>query len=452
MSRSRGIEMCEGSLWKNLFFFSVPLMFAQILEVLFNLSDVAVVGKFADYTALGAVGSTTILVTLYTGFLIGMGSGVTVVVAHSLGQGNTEYTKKSIFSALVACGAVGIVVAIAAFVLCNPLLNVLNTKLELFSQASLYLKIYSLGFPAMAIYNFGNGVLSARGDTKRPLMYLSISGVVNVILNLFFVIVCHRAADGVAIASAISQYLSALLIVLHLRKRDDICKLDVDKELFDQSACKDILKIGIPAGIQSAIFAIANLFVQKGVNSFDAVVVSGNSAASNADTIVFNVMAAFYTGCASFVSKNWGAGNKDRMLKSYFVALFYSFMAGAIFGGALFFFGNYFLSFFTNDASVITAGTEKLKVMAFSYCLSAFMDCTIAASRGIGKSIAPIVIVILGSCVFRVVWIYTIFAYFHTITSLYLLYPCSWVITAIAEIICFIYSYKKVTKAMEGYI
>lgn len=452
MSRSHGIEMCEGSLWKNIFLFSIPLMFAQILEVLFNLSDVAVVGKFSSYTALGAVGSTTILVTLYTGFLIGMGSGVTVIVAHSLGQGNQEHTIKNVYSACIACGIVGIVICLISLLLTNPLLTILNTKSELFSQASLYLMIYSLGFPAMAIYNYGNGVLSACGDTKRSLMYLSVAGIVNVILNLFFVIVCHRAADGVAIASVIAQYISALLVVLHLLKREDLCKLHWNKELFDENACKEILKIGIPAGIQNAIFAIANLFVQKAVNSFDAVVVSGNSAASNADTIVYNILAAFHTGCSSFVSKNWGAGKSDRMLKSYFISLFYSFSAGVICGVLLLLFGQYFLSLFTSDASVIVAGNEKLRVMAFSYCLSSFMDCTIAASRGMGKSIAPMIIVIVGSCVFRVIWVYTIFAYFHSITSLYLLYPCSWILTAIAEMTYFFYSYKKVRKIMKNYL
>lgn len=188
----QSIQMCEGSLWKNIFFFSVPLMFAQILEVLFNLSDVAIVGKFADYTALGAVGSTTILVSLYTGFLIGMGSGVTVVIAHCLGAQKNALTKKNICSAFVACGVVGILICLISFFSTDIMLNVLNTKQELFQQAALYLKIFSLGFPAMALYNYGNGVLSACGDTKRPLMYLTVAGIANVILNLFFVIVFYN--------------------------------------------------------------------------------------------------------------------------------------------------------------------------------------------------------------------------------------------------------------------
>lgn len=445
----QSIQMCEGSLWKNIFFFSVPLMFAQILEVLFNLSDVAIVGKFADYTALGAVGSTTILVSLYTGFLIGMGSGVTVVIAHCLGAQNNALTKKNICSAFVACGVVGILICLISFFSTDIMLNVLNTKQELFQQAALYLKIFSLGFPAMALYNYGNGVLSACGDTKRPLMYLTVAGIANVILNLFFVIVFHRAADGVAIASVIAQYLSAGLILAHLKSREDICKLVVEPSLFDRHAFMRVMELGVPAGLQNAIFAIANLFVQKAVNSFDAIVVSGNSAANNADTIVYNVLAAFHTGCSSFVSKNYGAGNVGRMMKSYLIALFYSFSSGVLFGGLLLIFGNTFLSLFTNDALVMQSGMEKLRIMAFSYCLSSFMDCTIAASRGIGKSILPTIIVMIGSCAFRVLWVYTIFAQFHTITSLYLLYPCSWTLTAIVEIAYFLYSFRKIKQMMQ---
>ena len=445
----RKITMTEGSLWSNIFFYSIPLMCSQILEVLFNLSDVAVVGKFSSYTALGAVGSTSILVTLFIGFLIGMGTGVTVRVAHKLGQQDEDGTRKAITSSFYVCLIVGIIVGISCFLFSGTLLRMLNTKEELFDQAVLYLKIYAIGLPAMGIYNFGNGVLSAKGETKRPLMYLTFAGILNVILNLFFVIGCGRAADGVAMASAIAQYVSAILVMYHILHREDSCKLSLAFTNLDLNISKSIIEIGFPAGVQNAIFAIANLFVQMSVNSFDAVMVSGNSAAQNADTLIFNLMAAFYTGCASFVSCNYGAGKKDRMLKSYFISLFYSFMAGAISGILLFFFGRQFLSLFTNEEMVMEAGMQRLKIMAFSYMISAFMDCTIGACRGIGKSIAPMIIVILGSCVFRVVWVYTIFAHFHTIPSLYLLYAFSWAITGIAEIICFAYNYKKVTKIMK---
>lgn len=444
LKKKHTIEMTSGSLWKNIFLFSVPLMFAQILEVMFNLSDVAVVGRFADYKALGSVGSTTLLVTLFTGFLIGMGSGVNVQTALALGAKDKKKVESTIHTSVVLCTIIGFAIGTVCFLFAEPMLSMMNTKPELINAAVRYLKIYSLGMPAMAIYNYGNGVLSANGDTKRPLIYLTIAGILNVILNLFFVIVCHLAASGVAMASAIAQYVSAILIIRNLLRREDDSRLHISKIRVDKLTARAVLVLGIPAGIQNAIFALANLFVQTGVNSFDAVMVSGNSAAANADALIYNVMAAFYTGCSSFIGQNRGAGNKKRMLQTYFISLFYSFTIAAILGSLLFFFGRQFLGIFATESAVIDAGMQRIRIMGFSYAVSAFMDCAIAASRGIGKSIAPTVIVILGSCVFRVIWIYTIFAYFHTIASLYLLYVFSWSITAVAEIIYFKISFSKI--------
>lgn len=451
MTKQKTIDMTEGSLPKNILFFSLPLMLTQMLEVLFNLSDVAIVGKYADYIALGAVGSTTLLVSLFTGILIGIGSGVNVRVAHRLGaqkaDGDTSATARTIYTAFAVCGVIGIIVCLVCGIFARPMLEALNTKDELIDGAVLYLHIYSLGMPAMALYNFGNGVLSACGDTKRPLVYLSAAGVLNVLLNLFFVIVCKMAADGVALASVIAQYVSAGLILRRLLTTDDSCRLRLSHRLFDKKACKGVLMIGIPTGMQNAIFAVANLFVQTGVNHFDAIMVSGNSAAANADTLIFNVMSAFYTACASFISRNHGAGKNDRIMKTYGISLAYSFAAGAVFGGSLLLFGRQFLSLFTNEPRVVEAGMQRVMIMGWSYCISAFMDCTIAASRGIGRSVAPTVIVIMGSCVFRVIWVYTVFAHFMTISSLYLLYSFSWAITAAAEIAYFMHSCKKFIKA-----
>ena len=436
-TKTKAIKMTSGSLWRNLFLFSVPLMFAQILEVMFNLSDVAVVGRFADYKALGSVGSTTLLVTLFTGFLIGMGSGVNVQTALALGAKNRKNIEKTVHTSFILCAVIGLVVAVFCYFFAEGMLSLMNTKPELLDAAVRYLKIYALGMPAMAVYNFGNGVMSASGDTKRPLIYLTIAGILNVLLNLFFVIVCQMAASGVAMASAIAQYVSATLIIISLLRRQDACRLQIAKIRLSKETAKQVLMMGIPAGIQNAIFAIANLFVQTGVNSFDTIMVSGNSAAANADALIYNVMAAFYTGCTSFMGQNRGAGNRKRMVKSYFISLFYSFMIGAVLGILLVVFGRQFLGIFATEPAVIDAGMQRIRIMGFSYAVSAFMDCTIAGARGLGKSVAPTVIVILGSCVFRVIWIFTVFAHFHTITSLYLLYVFSWSITAVAEIIYF---------------
>lgn len=449
-SHPQAIEMTSGSIWKNMLIFSLPLILAQVLQVLFNLSDVAVAGKFADYKALGAVGSTSLLVSLFIGFLLGMGNGVNVCAARRLGAGDERGTERTVCSSFMMCFLIGTIVGLLCFVFSRPLLELLHTKDEFIDGAELYLKIYSLGMPAMGIFNFGNGVLSACGETKRPLTYLTIAGVLNVILNLFFVIVCGKAADGVAIASVIAEYLSAFLIVRHLVTRRDSCRLRFSRSYIDAGCCRNVLMLGIPSGIQSAIFAVANLFVQSGVNSFDAMLVSGNSAAANADTLIYNVMAAFYLGCSSFVSRNLGAGEYGRVKKSCIVGLVYSFAVGALLGGLLLIFGREFLSVFANEPEVIDCGMERIRIMGWSYAISALMDCPIAASRGIGKTVVPTVIVIIGSCVFRVAWVYTVFAYFRTITSLYLLYSFSWVITAAAEITYFVICYKRMVKLAES--
>ena len=418
-------------------------MLSNILQVLFNMSDIAVVGHFAGSMALGSVGSTSTLVTMFTGFLIGLSGGINVLTALYLGARNRQATSCTIHSAAIISLVIGFVLALAGIGFSRPLLTLLNTKEELIDGAVLYLQIYFTGIPALAMYNFGNAVFSAAGDTKRPLRYLAAAGVLNVVLNLFFVIVLHMDVAGVGAASAISQYISAILIIRALFCSKESYRLELHSLHLHPDKAKDILRIGIPSGMQNTIFAIANLFIQVGVNSFSAVMVAGHSAAANADALIYDMMAAFYIACASFMSQNFGAGRRDRVLKSYLVSLAYSFGVGLVIGLLLILFGRPFLSLFTSDPQVIAAGMKRLSIMGFSYCVSAFMDCTIAASRALGKSLVPTAIVILGSCVFRVVWVYTVFAYFKTIPSLYLLYILSWSITAVAEIVYFLRVYRQ---------
>lgn len=436
-------DMTEGRLGKQIFVFSLPLMLSNVLQVLFNMTDIAVVGRFAGSAALGSVGSTAILITLFTGFLIGVGGGINVLVARSAGARAARDVREFVHTSALLSLLIGLSLAVLGLVFSRGLLELLGTKDELIDGATVYLRIYLLGMPALAVYNFGNAVLSAVGDTRRPLYFLSVAGVLNVLLNLFFVIVCRLDVAGVAIASVIAQYVSAFLVVLALCTSQEMYALRFSALRIHPKKARCVLALGIPAGLQNAIFAIANLFIQAGVNTFDATMVEGNSAATNADALVYDVMAAFYTACASFMGQNFGAGKRDRVLKSYFISLAYSFGIGAALGLLLVLFGRQFLALFTTESAVIDAGMARLTVMGCSYALSAFMDCTIAASRGLGKSFVPTVIVILGSCVFRVIWVYTIFAYFHTITSLYLLYAFSWGITSVAEIAYFVHCYRK---------
>ena len=444
--KSNTKSLTEGPLAKQILLVSLPLALSNLLQVLFNMSDIAVVGRFAGSTALGAVGSTSIFVTLFTGFLIGLSNGINVLVARFYGARHTDDVRRTVHSALVVSLIAGVVLLFVGLLGSPALLRLLNTKEDLLPGAILYLRVYFLGMPALALYNFGNAIFSAIGDTKKPLYFLSIAGVLNILLNLFFVIVCKLDVVGVALASAISQCVSAGLILHALTQVQDCYALHFREARLDPAMTRSILALGLPAGFQNAVFAIANLFIQAGVNSFDSLMVKGNSAAANADNLIYDCMAAFYMACASFMSQNYGAGKPDRVKKSYFISLVYSFGVGLVLGGALFLFGREFLALFTTESAVIDAGMKRVGVMGFAYCISAFMDCTIAASRGLGKTVVPTVIVVLGSCVFRVIWVYTIFAHFHTIPSLYLLYPCSWALTAIAEIFYFAHSYKESMK------
>ena len=450
MRTSEPLSLTEGRLLPSIVRFSVPLMLSNVLQVLFNMSDVAVVGRFAGPEALGAVGSTTILVTLFTGFLIGMGSGVNAVTARWLGAGRPRDVSETVHTSAILLLAAGAALGLCGFALTPALLGWLGTKEVLLDGAIRYLRIYLLGMPAMAVFNFGGGVLSATGDTKRPLRFLAIAGVLNVLLNLLFVIAFHMAERGVALASALSQYVSAALVVLSLIHRDEAVGLRAGLLRVSPEKARQVLRLSIASGCQNAIFALANLFIQASVNSFDAVMVEGNAAAANADALVYDVMAAFYTACTSFMSQNYGARRPERVRRSYTISLGLSFGVAAVMSALLVLLGRPFLSLFTKDAAVAEAGLIRLRVMGCSYAFSALMDCTIAASRGLGKSAVPTVIVILGSCVFRVIWVYTVFAHFHTILSLYLLYIFSWTITGAAELYYFVRCYRIRMGAITG--
>lgn len=405
---SKSHDLTHGPLVQQIILFSLPLMATNVLQVLFNMSDVAVVGQFAGPEALGSVGSTSILVSLFTGFLIGMGSGVNVVVARYIGARHDQDVHEAVHTSLILSLIVGVIIMALGFLFTPAMLSMLGTKPVLMAGAVSYLRIY----------------------------FLSMAGVINILLNLFFVIVCHLSAAGVALASIISQYISAALVILSLRRSGSVVRLERSMLRIEPHKAKQVLSLSIPAGLQNAIFAIANLFIQAGVNSFDELMVEGNAAAANADALVYDVMAAIYTACSSFMSQNYGAGKRKRIIHSYFISMVFSFGIALVMSALLVIFGRQFLGIFTNVEEVAQAGMIRLRIMGCSYAFSAFMDCTIAANRGLGKSFVPTVIVIMGSCVFRIIWVYTVFAYFHTIESLYLLYIVSWAITATAEMIC----------------
>ncbi len=441
-------DMTEGKLHGKIVRFALPLIMTNFLQLFFNMADLAVAGQFAGAMALGAVGSTTTSVWLFTGFLIGVANGVNVIVARYLGARDTKGVVRAVHTALLLCLTVGILSMAAGLLGSTPLLKLLGTRPELLTDAARYLKICALGFPALALYNFGNATLSAAGDTKTPLFFLSVSGVVNVILNLIFVIFFRLGVVGVALATTISQYLSAFLILRVLIRTPGLLNLRMSELKLDRGMTRAILGVGIPMGLQSLIFNISNLFLQAGLNTFDAITVAGSTAAGNADNIAYNVFLAFYTAASSFISQNFGAKQPKRILHSYLICQAYSVTIALVLGLIFFFFGEGFLSIFNREPAVIAAGMERLRVMALAFTLSAVMDCVTYAVRGLGKNLVPTVLMILGVGVFRIVWILFIFPHRHTLAMLYALYPVSWGLTAVMEVVYFLAVYKKESKRM----
>ena len=436
-------RMSQGNLPFQILLFSLPLVASNLLQVLFHMADIAVVGRFAGSLSLAAVGSTATAVTLFTGVLIGIGGGVNALIARYYGARNHVQLRRTVHSSAILCLLFGIGMLLFGLFGSRPLLTLLGTRPELLDRATLYMQIYFCGMPALALFNFGNAVYSAIGNTRKPLCYLLLSGVMNVALNLFFVIVLRLDVAGVALASIISQYVSAALILLALLRSGEVYSLRFGELRLHGRNCREILALGVPSGLQNGIFYVANMFIQSGVNTFDTVMVAGNSAAANSDGLVYDAMAAFYTACSSFIGMNYGAGKRDRVRQSYIICLVYSCVIGGVMGIGLVWLGPVFLGLFTTDAAVIEAGMARLTVMGFSYAISGFMDNAIAGCRGLGKSFVPMIIVISGSCIFRILWVIFVFGHFGTITSLYLVYAFSWTITAIFETWHFIRSYRK---------
>jgi len=437
-------DLTRGSLWKQVLLVGIPLILSNILQITFNMADVAIVGRFSGTLALGSVGSTSILISTITGILIGLAGGITVMTARYIGARDITMVRKTVHTALLVSLLIGTSLLFFGVFCAEWILRLLNTKEELLEGAILYCKIYFLGMPAMGLYNFGHAVFSAAGDTKRPLRYLTLSGVVNIVLNLFFVVVCRMSVDGVALASILSQYLSAFLVVRALFQEHADYSLRFSEIRFSPRCAKDILAIGIPSALQNCIFGLSNLFIQTAVNTFDAIVVSGISAATHADAFISNVWYGFCVACSSFIGQNFGARNKKRVLQSYWVSQIYALASGTLLGILLTIFGRSFLSIFTRDAAAIEAGMYRITILGLSYALATFLDCTMCASRALGKTMIPAVIVIFGSCIFRVIWVLTIFAHFRTLASLYLLYTASWLITATAEFLYFMHIYRKI--------
>ena len=440
----------EGCIWKGMLLFALPIMLGSLLQQLYNTADAVIVGRALGKAALASVGGSSARISnLLVNAFVALSSGASVIVAQHFGARDTQRVRRSICTAMLLSVVCGILLMVLGITSARQLLVWMQTTPETLDASASYLRIFFLGMVPTMLYNMGSGILRAMGDSKRPLYYLFVCVVANIALDLLFVIVFQWGIEGAAAATALSQVVCAALVVRALRRLPEEQRLLYDREELDRGILRRMLHVGIPAALQSSMYGIANIVLQVGINMLGTDSMAGWTAFNKFDDYYWPISNAIGIAVMTYVGQNFGAGKKDRMRASYRISLIYSFGTGLIAGGLLLTFGRQFLSIFTKNPAEIEDGMQRLVVMGASYAVSSFMDCTIAASRGLGKSFVPTVIVISGSCVFRVAWIYTVFEHFHTVASLYLLYPCSWILTAIAEIIYYIITYKKISKRLD---
>lgn len=440
------MDMCEGPLLKKMLFFALPLMFSSMLQLLFNAADTIVVGQFCGDNSLGAVGSNGALINLLTNVFIGLSVGANVLVAKFYGAGNKESLHDTVHTAVLMSLVCGVVLLVIGEVFARQLLILMKTPSGILDLSTTYLRIYFLGMPAMMFYNFGSAILRAVGDTKRPLYYLSFAGVVNAGLNLLLVIVCRLDVAGVAIATVISQLISAVLVLRCLLKDSGSVRLSIKELHINKHILGKILRIGLPAGFQGSIFSLSNVVIQSSVNTFGEIVVSGNSAAANIEGFVYMAMNAFHHTTLSFTGQNYGAGNMKRVRKTLLLGQACVTVTGLVFGQLVVFFGRPLLSIYTDTPEAIAAGMVRLTIICGTYFLCGNMDVMVGSLRGIGYAVMPMIVSLVGACGLRLLWIATVFRVpqYHTIDTVYLSYPVSWAITTLVHVVCFVIVWKKI--------
>ena len=433
------MDMTEGPVLTKILMFSIPLMFSSVLQILFNAADIVVVGKFVGDTALAAVGSNSALINLVTNLFIGLSIGANVIVARYFGGKQNENTSIAVHTSIALGFISGIILTLIGIIGAPFFLRIMLTPEDVLPQAVLYLRILFAGITSMMLYNFGSAVLRAVGDTKRPLYFLLLAGIINVILNLFFVIVLKMSVAGVALATILSQALSCVLVLWCLTKEDSAIKLNFSKIRINKIKFIQILKIGLPAGFQGVVFALSNTVIQSSVNSFGSVVMAGSAAAQNIEGIVYFAMNSFYQASITFTSQCYGAKKFARINRVLAMSLLCVVAAGLICGHGLLFSGYRILGIFSSNSQVIVAGMNRLSVILSTYFLCGIMDVLVGALRGIGYSVLPMVVSLVGSCLLRLLWLATVFQMerFHTTTTVYLSYPISWAITLSVHAVCF---------------
>lgn len=438
--------MCNGPLLGKIIVFYVPLMLSGVLQLLFNAADIIVVGQFAGDEALAAVGSTSSLINLLVNVFIGLSVGTNVLVARFYGAGQKNELSAMVHTSVLTSLISGVLLVFVGFFMAKPALKLMGVPEDVIGMSILYIRIYFAGMPVMMAYNFGSAILRAVGDTKRPLYYLFAAGVVNVVLNLIFVVFFHMSVGGVALATVISQGLSAFLVLRCLAKTPSDYQLKLRLLRIEKDKLVKMIQIGIPAGLQGALFSVSNVLIQSSVNSFGKIAMAGNTAASNIEGFVYTAMNALHQSAISFTGQNFGARKFDRIRRIMIICLSLVIGVGLVLGNGAYFAGGTLLKLYTDNPEAISFGVLRLSVICTTYCLCGMMDVMVGVIRGMGYGIMPMLVSLTGACLFRVVWIFTIFQKIRTLECLYVSYPISWALTFAAHVICFLVVFRKEKK------
>lgn len=437
------IDMCHGPLFGKIILFALPLTLTYILQLLFNAADLIIIGHYAHYNAMAAVGATMNLNSLVINIFIGLSVGTNVVTARYIGANEPEKVRRAVHTSMTVALYGGIALMFIGLAVAKPLLVLMRTPEEILSLSCTYIWICFCAIPFIMIYNFGCAVLRSVGDTRRPLFFLIIAGIVNVILNLFFVIVCGMDVGGIALATAISHGIAAGLILRTLLTSQGICYLRLKELGIDREIFSDILKIGVPAGLQSSCFAISNMTIQSSINSFGALAMAGTTAVLGLEGIVYVGSFAFHQTAISFVAQNLGARKFKRILKSLYSCFLCATIVTSVMGWAFFVFGREILTIFNPNPEVIDWGILRMKILFTTYGLCGIMDVASGGLRGLGYSFTSTVVSLLGTCVFRVWWVFMIFPHYQTMENLMLSYPISWFLVAFVSSALLFFIYRK---------
>ncbi len=448
--KSRKIDMINGGIFGKLIIFALPIVATGVLQLLYNAADMIIVGKFDGKEALAAVGSTASLINLLVNLFVGLSVGASVVVAQEYGAHNEKMVSRTVHTSMAVSVIAGVMLGLIGVLAAEPLLVLMGAPEDVLGKSVLYLRIYFLGMPASMVYNYGASIMRGAGDTRRPLVFLSLSGLVNLVLNYILVRFVAMGVAGVAVATVASQVVSAALVVSSLMHSDDCIRLVLKKLGIKKDILLRILKVGIPAGLQGAVFSLSNVLIQSSINSFGSTAMAGASASNSIEGIVYTCMNSFAQAALTFTGQNYGAGKNRRILRVLGCSVAQVFIVGLTVGWTVILAGRVLLSLFNSDPEVIEAGMERIVIMSSMHFLCGIMDVLAGVMRGMGHSVVPMIVSLTGACGLRIVWIMTVFASYRSLPVLYASYPVSWFITAIVHLICFVIFYRRLIKT-RGY-